>query len=51
VFDKELMLPVTQRGDILAIRSAGAYGESMASTYNCRSLPESFTDKEVEISI
>ena len=51
VFDKELMLPVTQRGDILAIRSAGAYGESMASTYNCRSLPKSFTDKEVEISI
>ena len=51
VFDKDLMLPVTQRGDILAIRSAGAYGESMASTYNCRSLPKSFTDKEVEISI
>ena len=51
VFDKDLVLPVTQRGDILAIRSAGAYGESMASTYNCRSLPKSFTDKEVEISI
>ena len=51
VFDKDLVLPVTQRGDILAIRSAGAYGESMASTYNCRSLPTSFTDKEVEISI
>ena len=51
VFDKDLVLPVTQRGDVLAIRSAGAYGESMASTYNCRSLPKSFTDKEVEISI
>ena len=48
VFDKDVLLPITQRGDILAICSAGAYGESMASTYNCRSLPETFTDKEVE---
>ena len=48
VFDKDVLLPITQRGDIIAICSAGAYGESMASTYNCRSLPETFTDKEVE---
>lgn len=32
-------LPLTERGDILAIRSAGAYGEVMASGYNCRPLP------------
>jgi diaminopimelate decarboxylase len=47
VFDKDVLLPTTQRGDILAIRSAGAYGESMASTYNCRPLPPSSTDEEL----
>ena len=40
-FGKDELLPVTKRGDIIAIRSAGAYGESMASTYNIRPLPES----------
>lgn len=34
-------LPETRRGDIMAIRSAGAYGEIMASGYNCRPLPNS----------
>lgn len=33
-------LPVTSRGDLLALRSAGAYGEIMASQYNCRKLPK-----------
>ena len=28
-------------GDLIALRSAGAYGESMASTYNMRKLPGS----------
>lgn len=32
-------LPTTQRGDLIALRSAGAYGEIMASRYNCRELP------------
>lgn len=41
VFGKDEELPVTKRGDIVALRSAGAYGESMASTYNIRTLPES----------
>lgn len=31
-------LPETHRGDIFAILSAGAYGETMASNYNCRVL-------------
>ena len=44
VFGKDILLPTTKRGDIIAIRSAGAYGESMASTYNCRPLPESYTE-------
>ena len=39
VFAHGCQLPVTRRGDLIAIRSAGAYGESMASTYNMRSLP------------
>ena len=47
VFDKDVLLPTTQRGDLLAIRSAGAYGESMASTYNCRPLPISVTSDEI----
>ena len=38
-FDKDVLLPQTQRGDLLALRSAGAYGEIMASQYNCRMLP------------
>ena len=41
IFGKDEKLPQTKRGDLIAIRSAGAYGESMASTYNIRTLPES----------
>ena len=48
IFAADFPLPTTQRGDILAIRSVGAYGESMASCYNCRQLPSSYTDKEIE---
>lgn len=46
VFVKDYELNETQRGDILVLRSAGAYGEIMASQYNCRDLPKSyFSDK------
>ena len=38
-FAKYIELPETKRGDIIAIRSAGAYGEVMASRYNLRDLP------------
>lgn len=41
-FGQDERLPITSRGDILALRSAGAYGEIMASQYNCRQLPESY---------
>jgi diaminopimelate decarboxylase len=45
-FGKFIELPETRRGDLLAIRSAGAYGEVMASRYNLRTLPPSvFSDK------
>lgn len=44
-FGKHIPLPETRRGDLLAIRSAGAYGEVMASRYNMRSLrPAVFSD-------
>jgi len=42
VFGREVELNKVRRGDLLAIRSAGAYGEVMASQYNCRPLPESY---------
>lgn len=42
VFSRDELLPPTLRGDLIAFRSAGAYGEAMASCYNCRPLPKSF---------
>ena len=42
IFAKDYEINKTKRGDILAIRSAGAYGEVMASHYNCRDLAKSF---------
>lgn len=42
VFARDEKLPVSKRGDIFAIRSAGAYGETMASCYNMRPLPKSY---------
>lgn len=39
IFRKACRLPRTEAGDILAITHAGAYGFSMASTYNTRPLP------------
>ncbi|MBE0674871.1 MAG: diaminopimelate decarboxylase, partial [Bacteroidales bacterium] len=45
IFGKMVDLPETKRGDILAIRSAGAYGEVMSSRYNMRDLPRAvFSD-------
>ena len=45
VFLKAAHLNKCRRGDLLAIRSAGAYGEAMASRYNCRPLPEAYYDR------
>ena len=42
VFGKEVELNKAHRGDFLALRSAGAYGEVMASQYNCRKLPTAY---------
>lgn len=44
-FGQDILLPATQRGDLLSIRACGAYGESMASRYNLRPLIDSqFSD-------
>lgn len=45
VFGKAVDLNKTKRGDFIAIRSAGAYGEIMACGYNCRPLPKGYFDK------
>ena len=44
VFLSDYNLPSPQRGDLIAFKSAGAYGEIMASCYNCRPLPKSWID-------
>ncbi|GHT02832.1 diaminopimelate decarboxylase [Bacteroidia bacterium] len=41
-FAKDIQLPQTQRGELIALRSAGAYSEIMASQYNCRQLPMAY---------
>lgn len=46
-FGKYIELPETKRGDIIAIRSAGAYGEAMASRYNLRDLPKAVFSDEI----
>lgn len=47
IFAKEIMLPETKRGDFITLRSAGAYGTTMASTYNLRPLPKSiYSDQQ-----
>ena len=48
VFLKETLMNGTQRGDLLAIRSAGAYGEIMASQYNLRKLPGAFMSSDLK---
>jgi len=47
VFAKAIDLNKTKRGDLLALRSAGAYGEIMASQYNCRQLPKGYITEEL----
>lgn len=47
VFIKNWKMNKTKRGDLLAFRSAGAYGEIMASQYNLRALPKAYTSDEI----
>ena len=47
VFGKAKDLNKTHRGDLIALRSAGAYGEIMASRYNCRELPIGYIEEDL----
>lgn len=47
VFAKAIDLNRTHRGDLIAIRSAGAYGEVMASQYNCRKIPTGYITEDL----
>lgn len=47
VFGKAISINACHRGDFIALRSAGAYGEIMASQYNCRRLPEGIMSDEI----
>lgn len=48
VFVKDYFMNQTKRGDIIALRSAGAYGEIMASQYNLRKLPKAYTSEKLK---
>ena len=47
VFGKAVDLNKVKRGDLIALRSAGAYGEIMASGYNCRPLPKGYISEDI----
>ena len=47
VFAKHIDINCTHRGDLIALRSAGAYGEIMASGYNCRQLPKGYITEDL----
>ena len=48
VFDENITLPETKRGDLLTIKSAGAYGMSMASRYNLHDLPGAVYSDDIQ---
>lgn len=50
-FGKAISLPETSRGDILAIRSVGAYGEVMSSGYNLRSKAKAYYSENLNNEI
>ena len=47
VFAKAIDINKAHRGDLIALRSAGAYGEIMASQYNCRQLPKGYITEDL----
>ncbi len=47
VFAKAVDINKAKRGDLIALRSAGAYGEIMASGYNCRKLPVGYITEQL----
>lgn len=49
-FGKDILLPELQRGDILTIRSCGAYAESMSLNYNGRDKVQSYFFDPAEVT-
>lgn len=47
-FAKDYNMNATKRGDLIALRSAGAYGEIMASQYNLRKLPKAYSSDDLK---
>ena len=47
-FRTDISIPEVERGDLIAIRSAGAYGEVMRSAYNLREANPSVYSDEIE---
>ena len=47
VFAKNYTMGKCEKGDLVFIKSAGAYGESMASRYNYRKIPEGYLDTDL----
>lgn len=47
VFAKDYELAEVRRGDLIVIQSAGAYGQVMASQYNCRTLPAAYSSETI----
>lgn len=46
-FGKTVQMPGTKRGDLIAIRTTGAYGQVMSSQYNLRDIAETYYSDEI----
>ena len=46
-FGKNIMLPQTSRGDLIALHTAGAYGQVMAMKYNQRDIAKAYYSDEL----
>lgn len=51
VFAKQISLPLPTEGDLLAFRTAGAYGASLSNTYNTRPLVPEVMVKGAEFAV
>jgi diaminopimelate decarboxylase len=47
-FGKTVQMTTTKRGDLIAIRTAGAYGQVMSSQYNLRNLAPAYYSDEID---
>ncbi|MBU4201787.1 MAG: diaminopimelate decarboxylase, partial [Candidatus Altiarchaeota archaeon] len=51
ILGKDRELPAVEKGDVLAVLDAGAYGFSMASQYNCRPRPAEILVRENSVEV